>query len=67
MLKTSSIISSIESDANLALAGLEQLAPTILNSGLPEAIILLSATVKCVNSIMSATEDAKRELSTRSF
>ena len=60
-------LEDIQTDATLAKAGLGQVATTIMNSGIPEAIIVLTATMSLVDGILKASDDAKRELSTRNW
>lgn len=58
-------MSNLRDDANMALEGLKELSAPILNSGIPEALIVFTATYKLIESISHAAEDAERELSTR--
>ena len=49
-------------DANLALAGLSEMADTILDSGIPEVILLFAATYKLIDGIAQASQEAEVEL-----
>lgn len=51
------------SDAQTALAGLNELSDAVLSSGIPQALLLFGVTYKLMTGIADAPQEARDELS----
>lgn len=53
--------------ASVAREGLRELGQTVLNSGVPQALLVFTATYKLVDGIAKAADQAENEFSTRDY
>lgn len=49
-------------DAQLALAGINELGQAVLDSGIPQAALLFAVTYKLIDGLAKAPEEAREEL-----
>ncbi len=49
-------------DAQLALAGINELGQAVLDSGIPQAALTFAVTYKLIDGLIKAPEEAREEL-----